>query len=150
MNIYVVGSLRKPETEEFAKTLESMGHEPFVDWRAAGPRADDEWREFFQRMGKSYSQALFSDFVQTFVNYDGKHIDWSDVVIGLNPTGLSAGLELFYAAVTGKPTIAYYSEQPARWDGMWLLIFRMRPGARFWVAEDMPHVEQLLGHVDVS
>lgn len=144
MKIYVVGSLRKPETETFARLLRVRGHEAFIDWRAAGPRADDEWREHFQREGKTYKQALESDFVETFAAYDGRHIDEAEVVIGLNPTGQSAAIELFYGAITGKLTIAYYDQEPERWDGMWHLIRRARPDAEFYVLDNDADLYEML------
>lgn len=145
MKIYVVGSLRKPETEDFARRLRNWGHDAFLDWRAAGPRADDEWREHFQREGKTYKQALESDFVRTFADFDGRHIDDSDAVVGLNPTGQSAGLELFYGAITCKLTVAYYDKQPERWDGMWHLIKRADAEAAFYVLDNDAELYALLG-----
>lgn len=138
MKIYVVGSLRKPEVEILSQALRDLGHDVFDQWRAAGPRADDEWRDYFKRNGKRFAEALRSPFVQHIVEFDQRWLDWSEAVVVMGPAGLSSAVELFYAAVHGKIPVLYLPEDPERWDAMLLLV----PGLQ--VAETIPEIEEAL------
>lgn len=121
-NVYVVGSLRKKETRQLAAYLRDLGHDVFDEWHAAGPRADDEWRDYFKERGMRFSQALRSAFVEHIVAFDKKWIDWSDAVVVIGPAGVSATIELHYAANAGKQPILYLEQDPERWDAMLLLV----------------------------
>lgn len=120
--IYVIGSLRKKEVRWMAEYLRALGHEVFDEWHAAGPRADDEWRDYFKERGMRFSQALRSPFVEHIVEFDKRWLDWADAVVVIGPAGVSATIELHYAANAGKQPILFLPEDPERWDAMLLLV----------------------------
>ena len=120
MKIYLAGSLRNPEMMEHLHTLQAQDYNVFMDWYAAGPKADDHWREYWQEQDVSYVEALkMPNSINTF-NFDKKHIDASDVFIMAAPAGKSAHMELGYAVGKGKVGIYFFPEPPSedRWDVM--------------------------------
>ncbi len=122
MKIYTVGSLRRPEVEDLSNAMRQWGYEVFDEWRAAGPRADDEWRDYFKRNGMTFRDALRSPFVHHILDFDKSWIDWADVVVVYGPAGLSSAVEMFYASTQGKTPVLYLDADPERWDAMLLLI----------------------------
>ena len=56
--IYLIGSLRNTRAVLLGNRLRAAGVEVFDDWHAAGPEADDKWREYEQRRGRTYKEAL--------------------------------------------------------------------------------------------
>lgn len=126
MKIYVIGSLRKPEVEEFADTLRGWGDTVFDQWRAAGPKADDEWRDYFKRRKVGYKGALESPFVEHIVEFDKRWLTWANVVITHGAPGVSSAYELMWAGMMGKLPIIYLPQDPERWDAMALLVPHVR------------------------
>lgn len=122
MKIYTVGSLRRDGVEQLSRHMRMLGHEVFDEWRAAGPHADDEWRDYFKRNGMTFRDALRSPFVHHILDFDKQWLDWADVVVVYGPAGLSSAVEMFYAATQGKTPVLYLEQDPERWDAMLLLI----------------------------
>lgn len=122
MKIYCVGSLRKSAAEDLGRRLRDAGHEVFTMYRAAGPNADDEARDYFKRNGMRYSDYLKSSFARHIVDYDLANLEWADVVVTAGAPGTSSAYELQWAGERGKRAIIYLEQDPERWDAMALLV----------------------------
>jgi hypothetical protein len=118
MIIYIIGSLRNPRIPEVANQLEAAGHEAFSDWFGAGERADDCWREYEIRRGRTYVQALKGYAARHVFAFDRFHIERADAVVLVAPAGKSGHLEMGWALGQGKR--GYYLLEPnnERWDVM--------------------------------
>lgn len=117
-SIYVIGSLRNKEIPEIGNTLRSTGLEVFDDWYAAGPEADDYWREYEIQKGNSYKEALRGYAARNVFAFDKSNLDRTDGAILVLPAGKSGHLELGYVSGTGKPTYILL-DSPDRWDVMY-------------------------------
>lgn len=118
MSIYLIGSLRNPEVPKLAQRLREEGFSVFDDWFAAGPEADDKWRDYEQARGRSYLQALEGHAAQHVFWYDYKHLDDADVVVLMLPAGKSGHLEFGWAIGTGKKGYILL-DSAERWDVMY-------------------------------
>ena len=118
MRLYLIGSLRNPEVPKVANALRKAGHDVFDDWYAAGPEADDKWREYEQQRGNSYLYALYGYAAEHVFEFDKKHLDACDGAVLLLPAGKSGHLELGY--VIGQGKLGYIIiDNPDRWDVMY-------------------------------
>lgn len=116
--IYLIGSLRNPKVPEIANTLRSKGLEVFDDWYAAGPEADDYWRDYEKSRGHSYLEGLKGYAARNVFQFDRNHLDRSESVVLVLPAGKSGHLELGYALGRGK--LGYILlDDPERWDVMY-------------------------------
>jgi hypothetical protein len=118
VKVYLIGSLRNPKVPEIAQKLREHDLEVFDDWFAAGPEADDKWREYEKSRGHSYLEALDGLAADHVFNFDKSHLDSSDAVVLVLPAGKSGHLELGYAIGTGKPGYILIDD-PERWDVMY-------------------------------
>ena len=117
--IYLIGSLRNPEVPKIAKRIRELGFEVFDDWYAAGPEADDKWRDYEKARGHTYKEALKGFAADHVYKFDLKHLNECDMAVLHLPTGKSGHLELGY--VIGKGKIGYILlDNPERWDVMYL------------------------------
>ena len=116
--IYLIGSLRNPEVPSIAQTLRGRGFEVFDDWYAAGPEADDKWRDYEKGRGHSYLEALAGLAAEHVFFFDLEHLDRSKEVVLVLPAGKSGHLELGYALGRGKPGYILL-DNPERWDVMY-------------------------------
>ena len=119
MILYLIGSLRNPEIPVVAQTLRRAGHEVFDDWHAAGPEADDWWKEYEKARGRTLPQALNDYAAMHVFEFDRKHLNRCDGGVLVLPAGRSAHLELGYLAGQGKPTYVLLDGDPDRWDVMY-------------------------------
>jgi nucleoside 2-deoxyribosyltransferase len=119
MRIYLIGSLRNPEVPAVAKELRSAGFEVFDDWFAAGPHADDAWRDYEKARGHRLKEALVGYAARHVFDFDKYHLDRADVVVMLLPAGKSGHMELGYALGRGKPGIIQLDSDPERYDVMY-------------------------------
>lgn len=119
--VYIIGSLRNPAVTSLARTLRDAlpGVEVFDDWMAAGPEADDYWRDYEKAKGNSLEEALKGHAAQHVFNYDKGHLDSSDAVILMLPAGKSGHLELGYSIGKGKKSAILLDAQPDRFDIMY-------------------------------
>ena len=119
--VYIIGSLRNPEVSKLAKDIREQfpSVEVFDDWMAAGPEADDFWRDYEKAKGNSLEEALKGYAAQHVFNYDKGHLDTSDVVILMLPAGKSGHLELGYSIGKGKRSAILLDSQPDRYDVMY-------------------------------
>lgn len=116
--IYVIGSLRNPRVPEIANVLREAGLEVFDDWFAAGPEADDKWKEYEQGRGHSYAEALRGAAAQNVFQFDKRHLTESHTVVLVMPAGKSGFLELGWALGKGKVGYILLEDGADRWDVM--------------------------------
>ena len=119
-SIYVIGSLRNPDIPVFASNLREHGYDVFDDWYAAGPHADDHWKDYEQARGRCYVEALDGRAATQVFRYDKSNLDRCSAAVLVLPAGKSGHMELGYFLGTGKP--AYILLPPGmddRWDVMY-------------------------------
>lgn len=116
--IYIIGSLKNENILSVHKDLESVGLEPFSDWKCPGPDADDFLRDYYRARGLSYKEIIKSYGVQHVFNFDKTHLDRCDAAIAVFPAGKSAHLELGYMRGLGKPAFILMDGEPERVDVM--------------------------------
>lgn len=119
MKVYVIGSLRNPRVPEVAAQIRAAGFDVFDDWYAAGPTADDAWRDYEKARGHKLPQALRGNAAQHVFNYDKGHITSSDVIVLMLPCGKSGHLELGWALGQGKRGFILLDNDPERYDVMY-------------------------------
>src|SRR3990167_3349198 len=100
--VYLIGSLRNPEVPKIANKIRELGFEVFDDWFAAGPEADDKWRDYEKERGRNYKKALSGHAANHVFHFDLKHLDECDVAVLFLPAGKSGHLELGYILGKGK------------------------------------------------
>lgn len=116
--IYLIGSLRNPKIPEIAQKLRAEGHDVFDDWYAAGPEADDKWKEYELARGRNYFEALQGLAAGHVFDFDHKHLSRADIVVLVLPAGRSGHLELGWALGQGKKGYILHDD-PDRWDVMY-------------------------------
>lgn len=125
--VYIIGSLRSSRPHLVATFLRAffMEHagphvEVFDDWQAAGPIADDSWRDYEKQKGNGFLEALSGYAAQHVFAFDKKHLDSADAAILVLPAGKSGHLELGYMIGKGKPCVILLEQaDPERWDVMY-------------------------------
>jgi hypothetical protein len=117
--IYIIGSLRDQNVPAVAAAFRKRGFDVFDDWFAAGPTADDSWREYEIARGHTYEQALEGRAANHVFSYDKSHLDSSDVVVMVLPCGKSGHLELGYSIGRGKKAYILLNGDYDRWDVMY-------------------------------
>lgn len=118
-SIYVIGSLRNEGIPEVSSTLRAMGLDVFDDWFAAGPEADDYWRDYEKGKGNDLVKALKGFAARHVFSFDRHHLDRCDAALLVCPAGKSGHLELGYVAGSGKPTYILLDGDPERFDVMY-------------------------------
>lgn len=118
--IYLIGSLRNPRIPEVAAELRGAGFEVFDDWHAAGPHADDAWRDYERARGHDLIEAVEGYAAQHVFEFDYTNLCRADEVVLVSPAGKSAHLEFGWAIGKGKPGIILLDEDPERYDVMML------------------------------
>jgi hypothetical protein len=117
-SIYVIGSLRNPEIPTIGNAIRELGYDVFDDWHAAGPTADDCWKEYEQSRGNNYRTALNGWAAKHVFEFDLHHLNRCDAGLLVLPAGRSGHLELGYMLGNGK--IGYVlMDNPDRWDVMY-------------------------------
>lgn len=116
--IYLIGSLRNPTVPTIAKRLREEGLDIFVEWYAAGPNADDCWRDYEKGQGFSYIEALSRPAAKNVFDFDKRHLDAASTVVLCLPAGRSGHLELGYSIGKGKKAYILLDD-PERWDVMY-------------------------------
>jgi nucleoside 2-deoxyribosyltransferase len=131
MIIYLIGSLRNPQVPVIANQLREATHEVFDDWYAAGPEADDKWRDYEQARAHTFSEALQGYAANHVFEFDRHHLRRCDAAVLLLPAGKSGHLELGYAIGLGKPGYILMGAEPDRFDVM----YRFATGVFYTVEE---------------
>lgn len=117
--VYLIGSLRNPEVPKLASLIRTQGYDVFDDWYAAGPNADDHWRDYEVSRGHNFVQALDGFSADHVFQFDLKHLNSADVGVLILPAGKSGHLELGYLIGQGKPGFILLDDQPERFDVMY-------------------------------
>lgn len=115
--VYLIGSLRNPEVPNVASRLRAAGHDVFDDWFAAGPHADDAWRDYEKARGHRLPKALKGAAAQHVFSFDKKFLDRANTVVLVAPAGKSAHLEFGWSLGQGKRGF-YLLDNPDRYDVM--------------------------------
>lgn len=119
MLIYIIGSLRNPEIPVIANNLRAKGYEVFDDWFAAGPHADDAWRDYERGRGHTLPEALKGYAARHVFEFDYFHLNRADIGLLVLPAGRSGHMELAYLRGRGKPTYILLDQDPERYDVMY-------------------------------
>ncbi len=124
--LYLIGSLRNPRIPELGRKIrkENPGVEVFDDWFAAGPIADDSWKEYEEARGNSYATALGGYAADHVFDFDVHHLRRSTHALLVLPAGKSGHMEIMYAAygVGAKTAILLEPDADPRWDVMYKFI----------------------------
>lgn len=127
--LYLVGSLRNPRIPELAKKLreELPDTEVFDDWYAAGPEADDFWKEYEQNRGRSYEEALEGHAAKNVFAFDKRNLDRASHVLLVLPAGKSGHMEVMYGkyGVGAKAAILLEPDFDGRYDVMYQFVDRV-------------------------
>jgi nucleoside 2-deoxyribosyltransferase len=116
--LYLISSLRIDTVRDCANELREVGFDVFDDWHAAGPQADDIWRDYEKQRGRTYLEALAGYHAKHVFALDHKHLSEADVAVLLLPAGRSGHLELGWHLGRGKPGYILIDD-PDRWDVMY-------------------------------
>ena len=116
--IYVIGSLRNPKIPEVSAALREHGFEVFDDWYAAGPHADDAWREYEKGRGHDLPRALHGYAARHVFEFDKRHLERASSVVLVCPAGRSGHLEFGWCAGRGKRSVILLDGDPERYDVM--------------------------------
>ena len=116
--IYLIGSLRNPEVPKIANKIRELGFNVFDDWYAAGPEADDKWRDYEKARGRAYQEALNGLAADHVYQFDLQHLNECDIAVLCLPTGKSGHLELGYVIGKGKKGYILL-DNSERWDVMY-------------------------------
>lgn len=122
--IYLIGSLRNPEIPLIGNKIRARGLECFDDWFAAGPEADDKWRDYEKSRGHSYIDALSGLAAEHVFEFDLAHLTRATEVVLCLPCGKSAFMELGWALGCGKKGYILL-DNPERWDVMYKFATRV-------------------------
>lgn len=117
--IYLIGSLRNPNIPVIGNELRKQGFTIFDDWHAAGPEADDHWKEYEKNRGRTYPEALAGAAAKNVYEFDKRNLEASDAAVLVLPAGRSGHLELGYMAGRGKYTYVLMENDTDRWDVMY-------------------------------
>lgn len=124
MKVYLIGSLRNPDIPLIGQAIRGIGHEVFDDWMAAGPTADDCWRDYERLRGRTYIEALQGHAARHVFEFDKHHLDTSDAAVLILPAGKSGHLELGYMIGRGKPGYILLDESSGAGDFRYDVMYR--------------------------
>lgn len=124
--LYLIGSLRNKRIPALANRLRKMMTDDVVifdDWFAAGPEADDHWKEYEQERGRTYEEALEGAAAKNVFAFDKRNLDDSTHALLVLPAGKSGHMEIMYAAYgVGAKTAILLDPEDVRWDVMYQFI----------------------------
>lgn len=119
MLVYLIGSLRNPRVPDVAAQLRAAGYQVFDDWFAAGPHADDAWRDYEKARGHRLPEALNGEAAWHVFEFDKKWLEKADAVVLMLPAGKSGHMELGWALGKDKPGFILLDNDPERYDVMY-------------------------------
>lgn len=109
VNIYVASSWRTPTQPDVVRSLRGAGHSvydfrnpPSGDGGFHWSDIDPGWQNWTP---EQYRRSLQHRIAQRGFESDMRALRWADVVVGVQPFGRSASMELGWAAGNGKKTI---------------------------------------------
>lgn len=127
--LYLIGSLRNDRIpklgiklrKEFA--VRGIDCEVFDDWHAAGPEADDHWKEYEQRRGRTYKEALNGKAAKNVFRFDRENLDRATHVLLVLPAGKSGHMEVMYGKYgVGAKAAILLDPEDVRWDVMYQFV----------------------------
>lgn len=114
MKIYVASSWRTPRHDEVVKALRDAGHTVY-NYREppafAWEKVDPGWTSWNI---KQYLDALNSKEASSGFWKDFDAMNWASVFVGVEPFGVSASIELGWAAGRGKTTILLANDKEVK------------------------------------
>lgn len=116
--VYLIGSLRNPEVPEIGQAIRAAGFDVFDDWFAAGPLADDAWRDYEVARQHGYVEALRGRAAKHVFHFDYKYLLRAAAGVLVLPAGRSGHLELGFLMGRGKPGYILL-DKSARWEVMY-------------------------------
>jgi hypothetical protein len=123
--LYLIGSLRNSRILELGNMLRVNypDIEVFNDWYAAGPEADDFWKEYEQSRGRTYQEALAGHAAKNVFAFDKRHLDRCTHALLVLPAGKSGHMEVMYATYgVGAKTAILLDPDDVRWDVMYQFV----------------------------
>lgn len=124
--LYLIGSLRNKRIPILAHQLRRAMPDVVVfdDWHAAGPEADDRWKEYEQERGRTYAEALEGDAACHVFDFDKSHLDSSTHTLLVLPAGKSGHMEAMYAqyGAGSQTAILLDPDDDPRFDVMYKFI----------------------------
>jgi len=102
-----------------AEFLRLNGLEVFDDWYAAGPHADDAWRDYERTRGHRLPEALKGYAARHVFAFDSEHLHRAEGAVLVLPAGKSAHLEFGWILGRGKRGVVLLDEDPDRYDVMY-------------------------------
>lgn len=123
--LYLIGSLGNPRVPVVANQLRELGYPVFDDWYAAGPHADEHWRDYERARGRDMLEAIVAPAAQHNLTFDRSWLDKAGAGVLLLPSGKSGHLELAYLAFNRRiPTYIVFEHgiNPETWDLMYGLL----------------------------
>lgn len=123
--LYLIGSLRNERIPQLANAIRSANPdmEVFDDWYSAGPEADDYWKEYEQKRGRSYQEALEGYAAKNVFAFDRRNLDRATHALLVLPAGKSGHMEIMYAQYkVGAKAAILLDPTDVRWDVMYQFI----------------------------
>lgn len=123
--LYLIGSLRNKRVPELARRLRTdhPDFEVFDDWYAAGPEADDFWKEYERDRGRTYQEALSGHAARNVFSFDKRNLDRATHALLVLPAGKSGHMEIMYATYgVGAKTAILLDPEDVRWDVMYQFV----------------------------
>lgn len=117
--VYIIGSLRNTVVAQAGNRLREHGLEAIDDWYAAGPRADDHWKEYENGRGRGYEEALYGKAAVNTFEFDYENLIRSDAALLVLPAGKSGHLEAGFFSRKGPLFILLEQGQDERYDVMY-------------------------------
>jgi hypothetical protein len=123
--LYLIGSLRNERIPKLANDIRTANPdiEVFDDWYAAGPEADDCWKEYEAKRGRSYQEALRGYAAKNVFAFDKRNLDRASHALLVLPAGKSGHMEIMYATYSvGAKTAILLDPEDVRWDVMYQFV----------------------------
>jgi hypothetical protein len=123
--LYLIGSLRNDRIPKLANKIREdfPDFEVFDDWYAAGPEADDYWKEYEQNRGRTYQEALSGHAARNVFAFDKRNLDRCTHAMLVLPAGKSGHMEIMYATYgVGAKTAILLDPTDVRWDVMYQFV----------------------------
>ena len=141
-SLYLIGSLRNTAIPEIGKRLrEEAGLDVFDDWWGAGPQADDCWKDYEEKRGRTYRDAIYGHAARNVFYFDLLHLQRCHAAMLVMPAGKSAHLELGWLLGKGREGyVIWPNGEPAkdRWDVM----YQFASGLFFSVEEAITYFKE--------
>lgn len=115
MKIYVASSWKNPYQQELVALLREQGYKVY-DFKNPHPgNYGFQWEQIdpgWKKWGNwDYREALNHPFAAVGFANNYAAMQWSDVIVGITPFGLSTGMEMGWDAGNGKKTVLYLADR---------------------------------------